>query len=86
MYLEYVDKLAKDNSGVKYLQVRQNLFVTTVDAKGMETKDSKEMVRAFLTMNTKENLLKKIGLTREQKLLEGLKNYEKIKDHKFILQ
>ena len=52
----------------------------------METKDSKEMVRAFLTMNTKENPLKKNGLTREQKLLEGLKNYEKIKDHKFILQ
>ena len=41
MNLAYVDKLAKDNNGVKYLLVRQDLFVRTVDAKGMKTKDSK---------------------------------------------
>ena len=45
--LPYVDKLAKDNNGVKYLVVRQDLFDRTVDAKGMKTKDSKETVRAF---------------------------------------
>ena len=54
MDLAYVDKLAKDNNGVKYLLVRQNLFDRTVDAKGMKTKDSKETFRAFLTMMTKE--------------------------------
>ena len=32
MDLAYVDKLAKDNNGVKYLLVRQDLFVRTVDA------------------------------------------------------
>ena len=47
MDLAYVDKLAKDNNGVKYLLVRQDLFDRTVDAKGMKTKDSKETVRAF---------------------------------------
>ena len=33
MDLAYVDKLAKDNKGVKYLLVRQDLFDKTVDAK-----------------------------------------------------
>ena len=55
MDLAYVDKLAKDKNGVKYLLVRQDLFDRTVDAKGMKTKDSKETVRAFLTMITKTN-------------------------------
>ena len=31
--LAYVDKLAKDNNGVKYLLVRQHLFDRIVDAK-----------------------------------------------------
>ena len=55
MDLAYVDKLAKDNNGVKYLLVRQDLFDRTVDAKGRKTKDSKETVRAYLTMITKKN-------------------------------
>ena len=57
--LAYVDKLAKDNNGVKYLLVHQDLFDRTVDAKGMKTKDSKETVPAFLTKNTKKNRPKK---------------------------
>ena len=85
MDLAYVDKLAKDDNGEKYLLVRQDLFDRTVDAKGMKTKDSKETVRAFLTM-IKKNRPKKIGLTREQKLLESLKNYAKLKEYKFTLQ
>ena len=51
----YVDKLAKDNSGVKYLLVRQDFFDKTVDAKGMKTKDSKETVETFSKMITKKN-------------------------------
>ena len=42
MDLAYVDKLAKDNNGVKYLLVHQDLFDRTVNAKGMKTRDSKE--------------------------------------------
>ena len=87
MNLAYVDKLAKDNNGVKCLLVRQDLFDRTVDAKGMKTKDSKETVRAFLTMITKkESTQKKFGLTREQNLLESLKIYAKLKEYKFTLQ
>ena len=40
MDLAYVDNLAKENNGVKYLLVRQDLFDRTVKAKGMKTKDS----------------------------------------------
>ena len=38
--LAYVDKLAKENNGVKYSLVRQDLFERTVNAKGLKTKDS----------------------------------------------
>ena len=55
MDLAYVDELAKDNNGVKYRPIRQDLFDRTVDAKAMKTKDSKETVRAFLTFIPKTN-------------------------------
>ena len=64
MDLAYVDKLAKDNNDVKYLLVRQDLFDRTVDAKGMKTKDSKETVRAFLTVSTKKNRPKKVWVDK----------------------
>ena len=38
MNLAYVDKLAEDNNGVKYLLVRQDLFDRTVDAKSKKNK------------------------------------------------
>ena len=55
MDLVYVDKLAKDNNGVKYLLVRQDLFDRTVEAKRLKTKDATESVRTFLTKLTKKN-------------------------------
>ena len=62
MDLAYVDKLAKDNNGVKYVLVRQDLFDRTVDAKGMKTKDSKESVRAFFYYDyKKESTQKSLG-------------------------
>ena len=83
MDLAYVDKLAKDNNGVKYLLVRPDLFNRTLDAKGKKTKDSKETVRGFLSMITKKNRPKIFGLTKEQNLLESLKNYARLKEYKF---
>ena len=55
MELGNVDKLAKDNSGVKFLLIRQDLLDRSVNANGVKTKDSKETVRAFLIMITKKN-------------------------------
>ena len=59
MDLAYVDELAKENNGVKYLLVRQDLFDRTVNAKGMKTKDSQETVKAFSSTITERNRPKK---------------------------
>ena len=55
MDLAYVDKLAKENNGVKYFLVRQDLFDRTVNAKAMKTKGSQETVKAFSSMIKKRN-------------------------------
>ena len=73
MDLVYVDKLANDNNGVKYLLVRQDLFDRTVDAKDMKTYDCEETLRAFLSTITKKIRPKKIASTREQNLLENFR-------------
>ena len=59
--LAYVDKLAKENNGVKYLLVRQDVSDKTVNAKGMETRDSQETVKAFSSMITKTNRPKNLS-------------------------
>ena len=58
--LAHIDRLAKDDNGVKYSLVRQDLFDRTVDANGTKREDSKEMVRKFLTTITKKHRPKKI--------------------------
>ena len=63
MELAYVDKLAKDITGIKYLLVRQDRFDETVDAKGIKTA-SKETVRAILTLITKKYRPKKIWVDK----------------------
>ena len=65
MDLAYVDKLAKDKNGVKYLPVRHDLFDRSVHTKGMKSKDSKETVRALLSMTTKTNRLREIWVDKE---------------------
>ena len=64
MGLAYVDTLAKENNGVKYLLVRQNLFDRTVNAKGMKTKASQETVKVFSAMLTKRNRPEKIWVDK----------------------
>ena len=64
MDLAYVDNLAKDNNGGKYLLVPQDMFERMVDAKGMKTKDSKETLKIFSDMITKKSRPKKLGRPR----------------------
>ena len=47
MELAYVDKLAKDNNGVKYLLVRQDLFDRTVDEKKRKQKIPRKLFVHF---------------------------------------
>ena len=65
--------MAKENTGVKFVLVGQDLFDRTVNAKGMKTKDSQETVKAFSSMITKRNRPKRFALTRGPNLLERLK-------------
>ena len=75
MDLAYVDKLAKENNGVKYLLVRQDLFDRTVNAKVMKTKDSQETVKAFSSMITKRNRPKKIWVDKGTEFAGAFKKF-----------
>ena len=75
MDLDYVDKLAKEKNGVKYLLVRQDLFDRTVNAKGMKTKDSEETVETFSFMTTKKNRPKKIRVDKGTEFAGAFKKF-----------
>ena len=70
--------MAKDNDGVKYSQVRQDLFERIVDAKGMKTKDSKETVKTVSKMITKKNTKKKHLNIRVDQWTEFAGEFKKI--------
>ena len=71
----YVDALAKENNGVKYLLVRQDLFDRTVNAKGMKTKDSQETMKTFSSMITKRNRPKKIWVDKGTEFAGAFKKF-----------
>ena len=84
MDLAYVDKLAKDNDGLKYLLVGQDLFDRTVNAKGMKTKDSQESESLFIHDYKKEPTKKDLGW-QGNRLLERLKSFVLLTGYKFTL-
>ena len=67
--------MAKENNGVKYLLDRQDLFDRTVNAKGMKTKDSQEIVKAFSSMITKKNRTKKIWVDKGTECAGAFKKF-----------
>ena len=75
MELAYVDKLAKENNGVKHLLIPQDLFDRTVSAKGMKTKDSHEIVKAFSFMITKRNRPKKIWVDKRTEIAGAFEKF-----------
>ena len=75
MDFAYVDKLAKENNGVMYLLVRQDLFDGTVNAKGMKTKDSQETVKAFSSRITKRNRPKRIWVDKRTEFAGAFKRF-----------
>ena len=75
MDLAYVDKLTKENNGVKYLLVRQDLFDRTVNAKGMKTKDSQETLKTFSSIITKRNRQKKVWVDKGTEFTGAFKKF-----------
>ena len=67
MDLAYVDKLAKNTNGAKYLPVHQDVSGRTVEANGLNRKVSKRTVRTFFIMITKK-------LTQENAGRQGIRN------------
>ena len=86
MDLAYVVKLARGNSVVNYLLAQQEQFDRTVDTRGMNTEDSEETVRAFLTKITKKIHPTKFGSTKEPISQERSENIAKLKENKFTLR
>ena len=79
--LAYVDKLAKDNKGVKYLPIRHDFLDRTVDARGFKKKFPKQQCELFYIWLQKRINPIKYGLTKEQKLLESLKKFAAEKEY-----
>ena len=75
MDLAYVDKLAKENNGVRYLVVRQDLFDRTVNVKRMKTKDFQETVKAFSSMITRKNRPKRIWVDKGTEFAGAFKKF-----------
>ena len=75
MDLAYVEKMAKENNGVKCSLVRQDLFDRIVHAKRMKTKDSQESVKAFSSMITKRNRPKKIWVDNGTEFAGAFKKF-----------
>ena len=73
MDLAFVDNLAKNNNRIKYLLVRQDMFVRTVDAKGIKTKDSTKTVKFFSGMVTKKSQPKTFWVNQGSELAEDFK-------------
>ena len=91
MDLACVDKLAKDNNGVKYLLVRQDLFDRTVDAKGMKKKIPRKLFVHFWLWLQKKNPPKKSWVDRGTELAgeckkvcktEGIQSYSTMSETK----
>ena len=75
MDLAYVDKLAKENNGVKYLLARRDLFDRTVNARGTKTKDLQETVKTFSSMFRKRNRPKKIWVDKGTEFAGAFKKF-----------
>ena len=81
----YVDKLAEETNGVKFLLVRQDLFNGTVNAEGMKTKDSQETTKAFSSMLTKKNRPKKIRVGKGTEFAGASEKIVLLMRYKFTL-
>ena len=86
MDLAYVDKLAKENNGVKFLLVLQDLFDRTVKAKAMKTTDSQETVKAFSTKIIKRNRPKMIWVDKGTEFAGAFITFCTAEGYKFTLQ
>ena len=85
MDLAFVDILAKKYWCKHYISSLR-LVDRTVDVETMKSEYSKETVRAFSTMFTKKNLLKKEWVDKGTEFAGQLQNFLMLKEYKFTTQ
>ena len=83
MELAYVDKLSKDDRGIRYLLVHQGVFEKTIDVRGVKTKACNDVLRAFAQMITKRKGYEKSELTMEKNFLVNFKTFQTQIEYKF---
>ena len=86
MELAFVDKLASQNNGVKYLLVAVDNFSRFVRFQTMKTRCQTHFTSFQKNDFSKKTLLKNFGLIKEQNMGKFLQNFAKRKTLKFSQQ
>ena len=86
MDLAFVDELASQNNGVKYLLVSVDFFSIFVRVQKMITKYIKDTLQAFRKIISRKKLLKNNGLIEEQTMGKRFKNFARRRILKFTQQ
>ena len=81
MDLTFVDKLASQNKGVKYLLVAVDIFSRFVRVQTMKTKYAKDTLQYFITNHSRNNLNKNSKLVIELELRKMIFRSEKDTSH-----
>ena len=80
MDLAFVDKLANQNNGIKYLLVAGDVFSRSVRIQTMKTKFAKDTLQAFRNRISRKNTPEKLWLIEEHNIGEFSKKICKEKD------
>ena len=86
MDLAFVDKLASQNNGVKYLLVAVDIFSRFVRVQTMKTKYAKDTLQAFRKMILRKNTPEKLWVDKETEYGGTFKKFCKEKDIEVIQQ
>ena len=86
MDLAFVDKLASQNNGVKYLLVAVDIFSRFVRVQTMKTKYAKDTLQAFRRMISRKNTPEKLWVDKGTEYGGILKSFARRKTLKFTQQ
>ena len=83
MDLAFVDKLASQNNGAKYLLIALDIFSRFVRVQTLKTKYAKDTLQAFKKMISRKNTPGKLWVDKRQNMGELKKNFARRKTVKF---
>ena len=86
MDLAFVDKLASQNKGVKYLLVAVDVFVRFVRVRTMKTNIAKDILQAFKKKISRKNTAEKLCVDKVTEYGKTFKKFARKKTLKFTRQ